>query len=43
MELKVDERHPASGGERVMSDMVIGIALNSSGYIVRDHPGYEPR
>ena len=36
MELEVHDRHPASGGESVMND-------TSSGYIVRNHPGYEPR
>ena len=43
MELEVNDRHPASGGESVMNDMLIQIVLNSSGYIVRNHPGYEPR
>lgn len=43
MELVVNDRHPDSGGESVMNDTLIEIALNSSGYIVRDHPGYGPR
>ena len=43
MQLELNRNHPASGGESVMNEMIIEIALNLSGYIVREHPGYEPR
>ena len=39
----VNERHPASLGSTLMNDVVIEAALNSSGYIIREHPGYGPR
>ena len=43
MELEVNTNHPASGGTVLMNDLVIEVALNSSGFIVREHPGYSPR
>ena len=43
MLLEVNDRSSFSGGEIVMNDTLIEIALNSSGYIVREHPGYAPR
>ena len=43
MQLEINEHHPISSGAVVMNDFIIGVALNSSGYIVREHPGYQPR
>jgi hypothetical protein len=43
MQLEVNDGNPASGGEMVMNDTLIEIALDLSGYIVREHPGYGPR
>ena len=43
MQLEVNDGHNASGGAVNMNDTLIGIALSSSGYIVREHPGYGPR
>ena len=39
----VNELHNASNGSTVMNEFIIEVALNSAGYVVREHPGYEPR
>ena len=42
MLLEVNELHNASRGS-LMDEFIIEVALNSSGYIIREHPGYAPR